>query len=352
MEPILIISNKKIHFGTIEMAMVSMGNESTWLNDIYFFLKEWKNKEKIISLQTSGSTGAPKTIRVTRDQMTYSAQVTLKAFGLQEGNTALLNLPAKYIAGKMMLVRALEGGLSLYAIPPTHHVQELSKTDFDFVALTPAQVSAMIDKNFDLTSFKKILIGGAPVSQNLYRTLQKIESDIRISFGMTETLSHFALAKVKPDTDYPIYEALPGVKFKTNEQEELIVRYPDMGFTNLSTNDRVKLLSPKSFQWLGRNDWVINSGGVKISAEEIEDKISHLIQGNYFVFGKSDDVFGFLPCLVVEKDSENESNLHLEMAKILSKLELPREIFTVDKILKTHNGKIDRKITLSTYNLL
>ncbi|HET9053905.1 MAG TPA: acyl-CoA synthetase, partial [Cyclobacteriaceae bacterium] len=72
------------------------------------FIKKWLSGNQNFTLKTSGSTGAPKEIILTRDQLITSAARTISKLKLSEKNTALVCLDTHYIAGKMMLVRALE----------------------------------------------------------------------------------------------------------------------------------------------------------------------------------------------------------------------------------------------------
>ena len=71
------------------------------------FISEWNNSSDTVLVHTSGSTGAPKPMRVEKRRMEASARITCDFLGLKPGNTALLCLPLDYIAGKMMVVRAL-----------------------------------------------------------------------------------------------------------------------------------------------------------------------------------------------------------------------------------------------------
>ena len=85
------------------------------------FLAEWNNDSPFVEVKTSGSTGEPKRMLVEKRRMLASARITCDFLGLRPGDTALLCMSLDYIAGKMMVVRALERGLKLITIPPTGH---------------------------------------------------------------------------------------------------------------------------------------------------------------------------------------------------------------------------------------
>ena len=85
------------------------------------FLLDWFNEKEYIEVNTSGSTGKPKSIKLRKQAMVNSAIATGNFFGLKPGYTALHCLPNHYIAGKMMLVRALVLGLAIDLVQPSAH---------------------------------------------------------------------------------------------------------------------------------------------------------------------------------------------------------------------------------------
>ena len=96
------------------------------------FLLDWFDYKSYIEMETSGSTGAPKTISISKQAMVDSALATGDFFDLQPGNKALQCLPVKYVAGKMMLVRAMILGLDLEFVAPSSHPLDHNEIDFDF----------------------------------------------------------------------------------------------------------------------------------------------------------------------------------------------------------------------------
>ena len=70
--------------------------------DLQAFLAEWHDPSPFLEVQTSGSTGTPKRMRVCKDRMLNSARLTCDYLGLKKGDKALLCMPLRYIAGKMM----------------------------------------------------------------------------------------------------------------------------------------------------------------------------------------------------------------------------------------------------------
>ncbi len=88
-------------------------------NEIADFTQRWLNDEPTMPVHTSGSTGEPKLMYAEKVKMWNSACATIQALGLQNGNTALLCMPLRFIAAQMMLVRAFAAQLQIIAVPPT-----------------------------------------------------------------------------------------------------------------------------------------------------------------------------------------------------------------------------------------
>ena len=85
------------------------------------FLEGWNNASETVLVHTSGSTGEPKPMLVEKQRMVASARRTNDFLGLKKGDTALLCMSLDYIAGKMMVVRAIERGLQLVSVEPSGH---------------------------------------------------------------------------------------------------------------------------------------------------------------------------------------------------------------------------------------
>jgi O-succinylbenzoic acid--CoA ligase len=109
------------------------------------------------------------------------------------------------------------------------------------------------------------------------------------------------------------------------------------------TNDIVNLISDKQFIWMGRYDNVINSGGIKLIPEQIEEKLSTLIPRRYFVYGVPDSNLGEKLVLYIEG-----APLEIEESvfEVLNKYEKPKEIVFIPKFKETATGKIIRAESL------
>lgn len=248
------------------------------LADLASFLQEWFSPAPTITLHTSGSTGAPKSMQATKVAMRASAEATCRFFGLQAGHTALLCLPLRYIAGKMMVVRAIVGKLNLLVQEPSSTPLTNTGESIDFAPLVPMQVHSMLQQPNGMQALqrvRKILLGGSFIQTETESALQQCPSAVFASYGMTETLSHIALRRVNGPAASAFYTPLPGVSITLTQRGTLALSAPFIGVDYLETNDVAELAPDGTFRILGRIDNVINSGGIKIQAEAIEQALTH-----------------------------------------------------------------------------
>jgi len=301
------------------------------------FLLDWFDYKSYIEMETSGSTGAPKTISISKQAMVDSALATGDFFNLQPGNKALQCLPVKYVAGKMMLVRAMILGLDLAFVAPSSHPLDHNEIDFDFVAMVPLQAQNSISQ---LKKVKKLIIGGAAVNKTLEKQLLKLPTKVYETYGMTETITHIAARKLGEKA----FTVLPYVSVSFDDRNCLVIHAPRISPEVIITNDIVELLDENQFIFLGRMDNVINSGGIKLIPEQIEQKLVGKINQRFFIASKPDDEFGEKVVLVVESEKHE---LDDSIYESLDKYEKPKEIIFIPKFLDTVTGKILRKETLN-----
>ena len=217
---------------------------------------------------------------------------------------------------------------------------------FDFVAVTPMQLSNMLNESLDkVHEIKSILVGGAPMNENLISQLRDENITVYHSYGMTETASHVAIKKVGFETD-EYYQAMSGIRFEYGKNQTLKIHYLAIDDKPIDTTDQVELLDENRFVWLGRNDFVVNSGGIKIQVEEIESKLSNLIGFPFFVFGIYDAYLGEKLTLCIET-SEKELSFDFEFLGVKK----PREVYLLNHFVYTKSGKLDRKATVNQLKL-
>ncbi len=339
----IILDNVSYTHNTLTDLLEKYSGETDWISDIIDFLTQWFDETEEIHLYTSGSTGVPKQIALSKAMMWQSAAMTNAFFQMEPCSNALLVLSAKYIAGKMMLVRAMQGGYNLYIQPPSSVIQVDDSHVIDLIAVVPMQLEKTIEALglSSLHSFRNILVGGAPVSSSLEKQLTDDSLSIFASYGMTETASHIALRRVGHSLHY---QALAGVSFAQDERGCLIVNVPHLLSHPIVTND-VVTLGNGTFQWHGRADFVINSGGVKLHPEQIERKIEAVMSTRFYITSQPHPLLGESVVLVIESEplsKQQEQELNQRLIDLLHTFERPKRIVCRACFNETQSGKLIR----------
>ncbi len=322
------------------------------------FLDEWDAPSPFMELRTSGSTGSPTVLQAPKSAMRASAGMSCHAFGLHEGDTALLCLPLRYIAGKMMVVRALVAGLRLAVVEPCADplscpaLQEALEREgcrLDFAPLVPMQAIRGLEGAGGaerLARVRTLLLGGGFIPPKLEEALQHRPScRAYASYGMTETLSHIALRRLNGSERQSFYTPLPGVEVSISPGGTLCIRAPRLGIEHLETNDLAQPAPGGGFTILGRRDAVINSGGIKIQAEELEQRLHAATGLTLIAVPRTHAELGDCVALLWEGAAENaegDARRLRAACEALPRYHRPRLVQRVEQLPRTDTGKIAR----------
>jgi O-succinylbenzoic acid--CoA ligase len=333
------------------------------------FLAEWRNESPYVRVRTSGSTGEPKPMLVEKQRMLASARRTNDFLGLQEGDTALLCMSLDYIAGKMMVVRAIERNLRLIAIEPSGHPLAVTNSSPEsgedrrglnerffrppltppdsggecFAAMVPMQVYNSLqvpEERERLKRIKHLIIGGGAIDEALAEELKAFPNNVWSTYGMTETLSHIALRRLSGPEASEWYTPFPSVEVSVNEEGCLVIEAPEVCKERLVTNDIAELNDCSTFRILGRKDNVICSGGIKIQAEEVERLLRQHLREPYLISKRPDKKFGEVVVLLTEGDVETAKAV---CEAVLPKYQQPKAYVHVDEIPLTETKKPARR---------
>lgn len=345
--------NNKIYTKQQLQNLSTKTHKTAWELSFWNFIKTWLDDNSFIEVKTSGSTGTPKIIRLDKKRMVASAKATGNFFDLKPNDKALLCLPCDYIAGKMMVVRAMVLGLNLYSVEPNGNpLESVANEGFQFGAMIPLQVlNSLQNQPNRFNQIEKVIIGGGVVDNSLLQKLQTCENQCFATYGMTETITHVAVKTLNGTHKTNFYNALENVEFSQDERQCLIIDAPYLSDNQIITNDIINLHSKSSFEWLGRFDNVINTGGIKVNPENIESKIANFIKTDFFIAAENDDKLGSQVILLIEESVEKEGEIDLKLLKIhlksvLSKFEMPKKIYVLPRFERTETGKIQRGKTV------
>lgn len=314
-------------------------------NDIYSFLKEWWDGKDIITVHTSGSTGAPKAMIAEKKKMIASAITTLSFLDINKHHTALLCMPLNYIAGKMMLVRALVGGFNLLTVNPCGNPLNEMTISPHFAAMIPLQVYNSVQDEKErkiLQGIHHLIIGGGAIDEKLQSHIEEFPNNIWSTYGMTETLSHVAMRRINGKDKSEWYTPLKDVKVTLTTDNRLIINAPRVCDKELITNDIAEINYKGNFKINGRKDNVINSGGIKIQIEQVEALISNITDCNFMITWKADEKFGQKIVMLIEGKEDIIDNISEKCRKNLPKHWQPKEYIAIYSLPLTETGKPDR----------
>lgn len=357
----LILNNRKCDYDQIVKDDFDRSQLTSFELGTLEFCRDWLKGKEHFQLTTSGSTGKPKPIQISRHQMKASAAMTIQKLGLEQGDHILVCMDTAYIAGKMMLVRGLEGGMAMTIVTPSANPFSTLPpgAQFAFTALVPLQIKTLLEGSPEykeiLDDMKAIIIGGSAINSSLEDAIQAIKSPVYSTYAMTETVSHIAMRRLNGPNRSDIYRTMPGVKIGLDTRGCLTIHAAVTNFETIVTNDLVTIIDEHSFTWEGRMDNVINSGGIKIHTEQMEQRIEEVLYGiglhnRFFVCGVPHESLGEMAVLIIEGKPLGESSETLLLKQLKIKLptyHVPKRVYYLDAFVLTETGKVQRKKSLA-----
>ncbi|HET9503361.1 MAG TPA: AMP-binding protein [Hymenobacter sp.] len=354
----LLLNGREFSYDAIRQTPDPAASLNGYEAKVLELVQQWLLGAQEFGQRTSGSTGEPQVITLTRRQLAASAARTGDYFDLGPGDRALVCLNCEFIGGKMMVVRGLERHLRLTIVEP--HADPLAElpagAEFDFAAFVPLQLRAVLaaGRTAQLNKMRAILVGGAGVESSLLAEIQQLTVPVYLTYGMTETASHVALRRLNGPAASGYYRVLPGLHLGQDARGCLTVRGDVTNDELIVTNDRIALLDKHTFDWLGRVDFIINSGGVKVQAEKVELVLDVALAElgeprRTFVAGRPDERLGQAVTAYLEGPplpATAEQRLRALLAEQLDKYEVPRAFHYVPAFAATASGKLDRGATL------
>lgn len=347
-----------LHLSPFNILQLEPNYSSVQFNQAIIFCKDWLNGKQQFTFHTSGSTGSPKKIELSRTQLEASAKGTIDALQLSSSEKIFVCLNTQLIAGAMMLVRGLvlQGDLFIEDTSvnplknlPLHH-------QLTFASFVPMQLSALLNDDDEtiskLNSFKHILIGGTSISNSLEEKISRLKVDAFHTYGMTETVSHIALRKIGKEK---YFTTLNNVSLKKDDRDCLCVKSPSTNNNWTITNDVVELINEKQFVIKGRFDNIINTGGLKVQTEKVEEALLYALSKigkpylQAFITFMDDEIVGQKIIAVLQTPKLDEhfiQQLKNELQLHLTKYEIPKQFFPVIDFEFTSSGKINKKVTL------
>jgi len=318
------------------------------------FLKAWDSGQETFSIQSSGSTGAPKTLHLERRWMIWSAMRTAEYLKPRGGESLFCCIPVNRVGGMMMLVRARVWGMNVLVHEASSNPL-IEPVDADIISLTPFQLHHIYTSPKSLNHlmrFREVLIGGGELPPALEKALQAVNplTRIRHSYGMSETYSHVALRDVNGTERSEWFSPLHEININKTQDGCAVIMAPFCP-DGMQTNDVIEVHTDGRFRVLGRSDFVINSGGVKLQPEQIEKAIYEKLPptARFVISSIRDQALGQKLVLVCE-DSRLFDGMELGFLREINAYAVPKAIIEIDAIPVNAGGKTDRLKTREMIN--
>ena len=361
-----IIGSKKIIYDeSIELEKVD--NISLFLSEKsqesnYRFT--WPSYEETFCiLFTSGSSGLPKAVNISRKNIESSCNISQKNLNVEKSDKWLLCMPPYHAGGLSIIYRSLILGNKFHIEDDFNSekvIDLIMSEKINIVSMVPTMLSKIVyqmkDRNLIAPkSFKFVLSGGAKTPEELILSSNNIGLKTLPTYGMTETSSQIATAS--PNDEFRPLNSVgkpllrDSVKIAKNSEiqvsGEMVANYYDEKVSKkwLQTGDYGYIDKDNYLFVKGRIDELIISGGENINPLEVEEFISKNKKiKECIVLGKTDEYWGEKVVAAIYSDDDitlEEINSYLGG---LDKFKYPKDIVQLKKPLpKLHNGKFDRK---------
>lgn len=299
--------------------------------------------DSAVLIATSGSTGQPKIVELSSEALTRSASATLRRVGAAAGDRWLCCLPTDHIAGVQVLTRSIVAGTA----PVIHErfsAAAALESGVQHISVVPTQLRRMLE--YDLSAFSSILLGGAAAPPDLLESARAAGGRILTTYGMSETCGGC------------VYDGVPldGVSAAVDDDGRIRLAgpvlfdgyrlRPDLTAAVLDgdwfvTSD-LGVIENGTLRVRGRIDDVINTGGEKVVAGEVEHLLrAHPAVEDVVVVGRPDPEWGELVTAVVV-GSVTLDELRDHVRTTLPAHAAPRAVELVAEIPMLASGKPDR----------
>jgi o-succinylbenzoate---CoA ligase len=328
------------------------GSNRAIVGEVRAWLAASSEPEPLI-IETSGSTGSPKHVVLSRAAMLASATATTKRLGAE--GVWLLALPVSYVAGLQVVVRSLAAGHEPVVV--AEHASFAAAYDAApdvprFTSLVSAQLPRLLDDKADSAVLRRchtVLLGGGPIDPVLRRRTEDLGVTVVATYGSSETAGGCVYDGVPLDgvrvavaDDGRIQIAGPTLFSGYHRDPELTAATLVNGW--FGTSDRGEFDDSGRLRVLGRVDDVVITGGVNVSVSQVTARLrEHPMVADVAVVGVPDERWGQrVVAAVVSGGGPTLAQLRDFVSETLPREWAPRQLLVLDRLPMLPNGKLDR----------
>ena len=366
---LLIIAKKlfsksiSVEVPIVDLSLMAIQNCQSNVN-----ISPYNSSNICLMMFTSGSTGFPKCVQLTFDNLFFSAKSADCIIMHDTKDLWIASLPFYHIGGFSIISRSVISGCKILltdSLNPKDIEFYINKYKPSLVSFVPTMFNNLIN-SIDLPwpELKQVFLGGGPIPAAIIKFAKEKKWPISIVYGSTETASMVSICSTKNLIANGISAGIPmeGVKIKIGESDKLsnVIIHSrsvaksyykaDKGLSNklgngiFQSNDLGKVDGNGNLQILGRGDQIIISGGENISLLQITNLINEKFVGLDFInIGINDKKWGQSYIILIgSQEADIEERLEYYLTKQLPKFKLPNQIYKLENIPRNELGKIQK----------
>ena len=305
----------------------------------------------LVVLFTSGSTGEPRPVALTRENFEASARGSADILGVRTDDRWLCCLPVFHVGGLSILVRSALNATTA-VLEERFDVQRvkdlLESGEVTVVSLVPTMLARLRDAGLERAhGLRALLLGGGPIPDELFAWAVGVGLPVRLTYGMTETTSQIATAAAGERLAHP----LPGVGVRISADGEILVRGEMVapgaadGDGWLHSGDVGSLDADGRLTVHGRLKDLIVTGGENVAPVEVEQALlAHPGVADAGVLGVPDREWGEAVCALVVPGELGVAPDQLRewCRERLPGFKAPKRIELVDALPRNAAGKLVR----------
>jgi o-succinylbenzoate---CoA ligase len=289
-------------------------------------------------VHTSGTTGAPRAVSLSRGNVQASAHGSAIALGLGRDERWLCPLPLSHVGGLMVLLRS-----AIYAT--TAVLGALDTPGVSLASLVPTQLARLLDAGTaPPPGLRAVVLGGAPAPRGLLERARDAGWPVAPTYGLTQACSQVTVGEIG-DVETS-GRALPGVRVTLAPDGEILVEGPTVaGGGTLGTGDLGTLDDRGRLCVTGRKTDTIVTGGENVAPAEVEAVLlAHPAVADAGVFARPHPEWGeAVTARVVLRRPATPDELRAWAHERLARFKVPKEIELADGLPRTASGKLLRR---------
>lgn len=308
------------------------------------------SSETMFVFHTSGTSGTPKLVELSRYAIRAAVEASTKALGATDRDTWVSCLTPAHVGGMLVLLRGVFLGTTVRVVERSSP-ELVEQARGHFVSLVPTMLARLLDAGLDLSTYRAILVGGGGLRPELRARAEAARAPLVETYGLTESCGGVVYDGTPfTGTEVRIHGGLVELRGPTLMTGYLRDRASTANAVTtdgwLRTRDAGEIDDGR-LRVFGRVDDVVNTGGEKVWPHEVEAALAtHAAVADVAVVGRTDPEWGQrIVAFVVPRDPTTPPSLDElrdHVGARIARFKAPRELVLLDALPRTASGKVRR----------